>query len=112
MTLAEKTRRFHLRKYKEEVIRQVERVLRLSVESRNSDKALIMNYMTRYCPAFKKMSAQAKKQLVKAIIIQCPSFETITRRRRELQEKGVFPASANTQQKRQAIGKAMRLRYR
>lgn len=98
-------------KCKEDIVRQeVEKILKANALTRNSDKALILAYLERFTPV-KRMGSKALAMLTKAIF-EMPSFETITRRRREIQETGQHVATTKTQQGRMAQEKAMRLRYR
>lgn len=99
-----------MKKRDEEVRTQVERILKAIPMARNSDKALILEYLERH-GGLKKLSTAALTALRKAVALS-PSFETITRRRREIQEDGLFPANSNVQHERRAQEKAMRLRYR
>ena len=89
---------------------QVERILKANPTARDSDKVLILEYLERYC-GLKKLSTATLVKMRKAVV-ESPSFETITRRRREIQEDGLFKASANAREARKAQEKAMRLRYR
>lgn len=99
-----------MKKRDEEIRTQVERILKANPTARNSDKVLILEYLERH-GGLKRLSTSALVALRKAVA-ESPSFETITRRRREIQEDGLFRASANAREARKAQEKAMRLRYR
>lgn len=75
-----------------QIKKEVERVLSAHENARNSDKALILHIMQGYGANLTKQQAE--------IIRDMPSFETITRIRRILQEQGKYPPSKEVEQHR------------
>lgn len=73
---------------------RVKNILSASVEARNSDKALLKIYM------LKSGLDLTSKQM--DLLIDMPSFETITRVRRDVQAKGQYTASEGIRRQRKA----------
>ena len=71
---------------------QVENILKVSRKARNSDKILLLIYMKK--AGMELTPAQETK------FLELPSFETITRVRRDLQERGIYEASEEIQELR------------
>lgn len=71
---------------------RVENILRASQLARNSDKKLISIYLEK--SGLNLTGSQIDK------LMSLPSFETITRVRRKLQEQGKYPADAETTEHR------------
>lgn len=71
---------------------RVEYILKASHKARNSDKELIKIYL--YKAGLELTPAQIDK------LMSLPSFETITRVRRKLQEQGKYPASEEVNEAR------------
>jgi hypothetical protein len=89
----------------------VERILKRDQRSRNSDKALILDYMfTKTNLA--NITQEMKNLITRAVYAQMPSFETITRARRKLQASGLYKGTMATKSLRKAQEKAMREMFR
>lgn len=67
------------------ISQQVENILKVSTQARNSDKELIILYMQKF--GMELSDKQIKK------FREMPSTETIRRVRQQLQEQGKYPAS-------------------
>lgn len=96
---------------KDIVRERVERILKAKPITRDCDKALILEYLHRYT-RLSRTNPINLEALAKAIYIDSPGFETITRRRREIQRDGFHRPTAETMSQRKATEKAIKLRYR
>lgn len=81
------------------VARQVENILSMSREARNSDKALQIIYMQKFGMNLTDEQIETFKTM--------PSLDTVTRIRRKLQEGGSYEADQKI--KRERDWKAMRM---
>ena len=71
---------------------RVENILKVSKRARNSDTELLILYMQK--------SGMEINPFQKDIIRRMPSFETIPRIRRQLQEEGKYEATQEVQEER------------
>lgn len=101
----------NMKKEFEETLKIVERILKAHPGARDSDKALILQFMLSHTD-LKNLSDTMQARIVKAVYTQMPSFETITRSRRKLQSSGQYKASMGTQSLRKAKAKAMKAMFR
>ena len=89
----------------------VETILSDFKGSRDSDKALILEFLLSKT-SLKSLSDSTKQKIAKAVYCELPAFETITRCRRKLQSDGYYKGSMNTQQLRRSKAKAMKAMFR
>ena len=89
----------------------VENILKRHQGTRDSDKALILEYLLQETD-LKNESYELKNRIAKAVYTQMPSFETITRARRRIQESGSYRSTLSTQNGRKAKAKAMKAMFR
>lgn len=90
---------------------RVEKLLRANFQARCSDKTLILDYLFRFTK-LKGLSEMAKTKIRKAVFVDAPPFETITRVRRRLQEDGQYSPSDAVKKGRKDLEKANRIRWR
>lgn len=90
---------------------RVRRIMASRKRARDCDKTLILSYLERYSRA-KSLPETAWRALREALIIDLPSFETMTRRRREIQSEGEMRASKSAQEKRTKAQRKEAERYR
>jgi hypothetical protein len=100
-----------MKKEFEQTTNIVERILKAHPGSRDSDKALILEFMLSHTD-LKNLSETMQARIVKAVYTQMPAFETITRARRKLQADGQYKASMSTQSLRRTKAKAMKAMFR
>lgn len=100
-----------MKKEMDKTILTVERILKANKGARDSDRALILEFMFGHT-SLAKMSDKMQMQIVKAIYTEMPAFETITRCRRKLQGDGFYKGSMATKQLRNAKAKAMKAMFR
>lgn len=74
------------------VTEQVENILRVSSQARNSDRELIIIYMMKFGMNLTKEQIERFRKM--------PSMETIRRVRQALQSQGKYPASPEVEEKR------------
>lgn len=72
---------------------RVENILKVSKMARNSDIELLILYM-------QKMKMELTDKQIHILRHEMPSFETITRIRRQLQEEGKYEATQQVQEER------------
>jgi len=70
---------------------KVEHILKACPNTRNSDKELIIKYACQFLDRPKNFADAIRKM---------PSFESITRARRKIQESGIYMADKKTQEAR------------
>ena len=71
---------------------QVENILKVSVDARNSDKELIILYMQKFGMELTPKQIQTFREM--------PSTETIRRVRQQLQERGMYEATEEVNEAR------------
>jgi|SRR5208283_1195708 len=90
----------------------VENLLIAYPEYRSSDKDLLIAYMTEYFDLRKELNTSKNPHAtLKEIIMAMPSFESITRARRDLQEDGSYPAEKHVQEERKLLEIEYRNKY-
>ncbi len=78
--------------------------------TRSSDKALVFFFMLEHT-SLGKLRASVKDQLMRAFK-EAPSFESMTRRRREIQSNGELKALRQVEKDRAKLEKQMRHYYK
>ena len=90
------------------VERRVSYILKDYSKTRSSDKVLIIAYMMIWHKLHKKIGKEAMNIVKEVIFKEMPSFETITRSRRKLQEAGLYLPPADVIASRAAEEAAVR----
>lgn len=91
-------------------LKNVKEILEKYPITRSSDKALVFYFMLEHT-SLGKLRASVKDQLTKAFK-EAPSFESITRRRREIQSTGELMSNAQVKKDRANLEKRMRQYYK
>lgn len=100
-----------MKKEFQETLLNVERILKSRIGTRDSDRALILEYMFEFTD-MKNLEPQTQNMIAKAIYTQMPAFETVTRCRRRIQQEGHYISTITTQAQRKAKAKAMRSMFK
>lgn len=95
----------------EQAQEKIERILKAHIGSRDSDRALILEYMLGHT-GLKNLPEKVKLSIVKAVYCEMPSFETITRLRRKIQSDGRYLGAMNTRELRKTKAKAMKAMFK
>jgi hypothetical protein len=85
----------------------VEKILEKNKATRDSDKALLLEYLSEYT-SFNSLGEKSINKIAEIIYTEMPSFETITRCRRQIQALGKFQSKVETKQWRMKKAKLMK----
>lgn len=81
----------------------VQVALKNSVEARSDDRILLMKCW--------EMQGLHLTEYQQQVFMKCMLAETITRQRREIQERGLYRASVKVQQQRMALAEQVKTKY-
>lgn len=96
-----------MKAWMQEVMNNTERILKANVGTRDSDKALLLAYLFDNTK-IGNLPNETLDLIAKAVYTEMPSFETITRCRRKIQERGEYLSTLGTRKGRAAKAKAMK----
>jgi len=90
-----------------EIEENVKNILKDNKGARDSDKALILEYI--FCHSILgNLPIKYRNLIAKAFYTELPSMETITRRRRKIQSNGLYVAKDSTVSWRKQKSKTMK----